>query len=239
MEIVANPFDSTYLERRVGWLRFATGDGTAALEAALVRARAEAYEVLFVRVSDDDPANRVLAAAGHAPVDTLVTSALGAERRVPPPAAAIDFAHHAKLEHPADVARVRAITEQTFTSSHLHADPRIERARIQALYAAWAVNDVTGRAQRTFVAREGGELVGFLAMLDTGARVAVDLIAVAAAHQAKGIGGGLLASMIAWLGDREVLATVGTQVQNPALALYRRCGFLPARRDLTYHLWLA
>ncbi|HEX8110750.1 MAG TPA: GNAT family N-acetyltransferase, partial [Kofleriaceae bacterium] len=74
----------------------------------------------------------------------------------------------------------------------------------------------------------------------------IDLVAVAAAWRGRGAGARLLAGCIDWLGDwigdrpgdHAHVATVGTQADNPALRLYRRCGFVPTATHVTYHLWL-
>ena len=66
----------------------------------------------------------------------------------------------------------------------------------------------------------------------------IDLVAVAAAWHGKGVGSAMIASVISWIGDRDVVATVGTQAENPALSLYTRHGFVPSHEHVTYHLWL-
>jgi len=137
---------------------------------------------------------------------------------------------------------VAAIAGEAIRTSHLHADPRLPAERTRALYAAWATNDVTGRAQRTIVARAGRALVGYLAVVTapvSAPRTAmIDLVAVAATWRGRGAGASLLAGFIDWIGDRAITATVGTQADNPALRLYARCGFVPTATHVTYHLWL-
>jgi GNAT superfamily N-acetyltransferase len=123
-------------------------------------------------------------------------------------------------------------------TSHLHADPRLPAARTRELYAAWARNDVTGRAQRTIVARSERAVIGYLTVLVTPGTAVIDLVAVTASRQGLGVGSALLASFIEWIGGREIAATVGTQADNPARRLYARCGFVPTARHFTYHLWL-
>lgn len=209
------------------------------LAATLARARADGHAVVFVRLAEDEPRCAELAAAGHAPVDTLVTSTLVR----PPPAirtrADVAIEHHAALAG-ADVDAVAAITADSIATSHLHYDPKLPLERTRRIYAAWGRNDVTGRAQRVIVARHAGALIGYVAVLATPTTAVIDLIAVARAHHGGGVGSALLAAFVADVVARgpDVVATVGTQSDNPALALYGRCGFVPTARHVTYHLWL-
>jgi GNAT superfamily N-acetyltransferase len=245
MRLIPCPFDSEHYGLAIGRLIRDPGDGPAELDAAIAAARRERCAVVFVRLTGADPLRGALEQAGHAPVDTLVTSTLAARAGVPrsPEAAPeLTIEHHDRLADPADVAAVAAITREAIRSSHLHADPRLPVERTRALYAAWAVNDVTGRAQPTIVARAGRALVGYLAVVATPEAAMVDLVAVAAAWRGRGAGASLIAGFIDWLGDRPddraAVATVGTQAGNPALRLYARCGFVPAATHVTYHLWL-
>ncbi|HET7501663.1 MAG TPA: GNAT family N-acetyltransferase [Kofleriaceae bacterium] len=241
MQILASPFDSQHYGLAIGRLVREAEDRADDLHAAVETARRERFAVVFVRLAEGDPLCGVLARAGHAPVDTLVTSTLGSERPEIRGNATIAVEHHDRLDDPADVAAAAAITMEGMRTSHLHADPRLPIARTRELYAAWARNDVTHRAQRTIVARAAGaagELIGFLSVLAAPGTAAIDLIAVAAARHGQGVGGALLASFIAWIGDRGTIATVGTQADNPARRLYARAGFVPTATHFTYHLWI-
>jgi GNAT superfamily N-acetyltransferase len=238
MRVQISPFDSTHYGLHVGRLVRDASDGPGELTAAIEAARRDRFAVVFVRLGDGDPLCGVLERAGHAPVDTLVTSTLGSDRPAIPRNAAITVEHHDRLEDPAAVAAVASITVESMRTSHLHADPRLPAARTRELYAAWARNDVTGRAQRTIVARSERAVIGYLTVLVTPGTAVIDLVAVTASRQGLGVGSALLASFIEWIGDREIAATVGTQADNPARRLYARCGFVPTARHFTYHLWL-
>jgi GNAT superfamily N-acetyltransferase len=256
MRLIASPFDSAHYGLAIGRLVRDDGDGPGELAAAIAAARRERYAVVFVRLAGDDPLRGALGIAGYAPVDTLVTSTLAARpgiprRREPAPEVVpevvpeIEIEHHDRLDDPSDVAAVAAITGEAIRTSHLHADPRLPAEPTRALYAAWATNDVTGRAQHTFVARAGHALIGYLTVVATPATAPttamIDLVAVAAAWRGRGAGAALIAAFVDWLGglgDRAITATVGTQADNPALRLYARCGFVPTATHVTYHLWL-
>jgi GNAT superfamily N-acetyltransferase len=247
MRLSACPFDSEHYGLAIGRLTRDPGDGPAELATAIAAARRERCGVVFVRLTADDPLRGALASAGHTPVDTLVTSTLcgrpAIERRrepglAPEVAPEVAIEHHDRLADPADVAAVAAITGEAIRTSHLHADPRLPAERTRALYAAWATNDVTGRARPTIIARDGRALIGYLTVVASADAAMIDLIAVAAAWRGRGAGAGLLAGFVDWLGDRNLPATVGTQAGNPALRLYARCGFVPTATHVTYHLWL-
>jgi GNAT superfamily N-acetyltransferase len=258
MRLVASPFDSEHYGLAIGRLVRDDGDGPAELAAAIATARRELFTVVFVRLAGDDPlrgpiergetgdsAPRGIHRAGHAPVDTLVTSTLAARpasARSAEPCPELKIERHDRLDDPFDVAAVAAITSEAIRTSHLHADPRLPAERTRALYTAWAGNDVTGRAQQTIVARAGRSLIGYLTVVAAPAAAPttarIDLVAVAAAWRGRGAGAALIAGFVDWRGDRPITATVGTQADNPALRLYARCGFVPTATHVTYHLWL-
>lgn len=235
MKLEDSPFDSQHYELRIGRLIPEPSDGVAGLGSALDEARRR-FDVVFLRIADTDPLRDTLRERGQAAIDTLVSSTLGAIRRRVEPRTDLAIEHHDRL-HDADVVVVAAITAASITTSHLHADPRLPIARTRQLYAAWARNDVTGRAQRVIVARAGTELVGYTSVIVRPGSALIDLVAVAPGWQGKGVGSAMLASFIDWVGERKLVATVGTQATNPALQLYARHGFTPTETHLTYHLW--
>ena len=253
MRLVDSPFDSEHYGLAIGRLVRDDGDGPDELAAAIAAARRERYAVVFVRLASDDPLRGALEDAGHAPVDTLVTSTLAARPAIarssepspepgPEPGPEPVIERHDRLDDPFDVASVAVITGEAIRTSHLHVDPRLPAERTRALYAAWATNDVTGRAQQTIVARAGRSLIGYLAVVAAPATAPttarIDLVAVAATWRGRGAGAALVAGFVDWLGERAITATVGTQADNPALRLYARCGFVPTATHVTYHLWL-
>jgi GNAT superfamily N-acetyltransferase len=238
MRVQLSPFDSKHYGLHIGRFVRDQADGPAELSAAIEAARRERFAVVFVRLAEHDPLCGMLEGAGHAPVDRLVTSKLGRDRVAIPGNATVAIEHHDRIEDPADIAAIASITTESIRRSHLHADPRLPAARTRELYAAWARNDVTGRAQRTIVARIEDELIGYLAVLATPGAAVIDLVTVRASWHGRRVGSTLIASFIDWIGDREIVATVGTQADNPALRLYASCGFVPTATHCTYHLWL-
>jgi GNAT superfamily N-acetyltransferase len=196
---------------------------------------------VFLRLAAEDPLCAV-AERHFTRVDHLVTSTLGTARpaRAAPAIAApaIAVEHHDRLGDPGDIEAIAAITSASIQRSHLHADAWLDPEATRRLYAAWARNDVTGRAQRTLLARSAGQVIGYLTVVGGPGTAMIDLVAVTPGWHGRGVGSALLASFIDWIGDRDLVATVGTQADNPALRLYERAGFVPTAHHLTYHLWL-
>lgn len=233
MRLESSAFDSQFYARKIGRLIAEPDDDAAALRAAIATARAEGYELLLLRVASDDPLRAVIPGA---PIETLVTSVLDRSRPVPR-ARDVAVAHVVRVSDPDDLVAIETITD-ALRVSHLHLDPRLPHEQTRALYAAWARNDVTGRAQRTVIARDAGQIAGYITLLDSGDKIVLDLVAVSPGCQGKGIGTAMIASVIDWVGERDATVLVGTQHDNRALALYERCGFVPRERHSTYHLWL-
>ncbi|MDB4963257.1 MAG: hypothetical protein JWP01_3256 [Myxococcales bacterium] len=240
MRVEASPFDTQHYGISIGRLvaQPDSQDGPAEITAALEAAQRAGYAVVFLRLSATDRLRDAVEALGVVPVDTLVTSRLTTRAAASPPPAAVTIEHHDRITDPDDIAAIATLTAEVMKTSHLHADQRLPVAQTRALYAAWATNDITGRAQRTIVARAGREVVSYITLLVDGRSVVIDLVAVAAAWHGKGIGSAMVASVVGWIADRDVVATVGTQADNPALALYARHGFVPTHEHVTYHLWL-
>src|SRR5215468_7184033 len=80
MRLIASPFDSEHYGLAIGRLVRDDGDGPGELAAAIAAARRQRYAVVFVRLAGDDPLRGALERAGHASIDTLVTSTLTARR---------------------------------------------------------------------------------------------------------------------------------------------------------------
>lgn len=238
MKVEAASFDTQHYGIAIGRLVAQPSDGRSELTSALEQATRDRYAVVFLRLLSTDPLRATVEEMGHVAVDTLVTSTLAERSATSRCSDSVTIEHHDRIDAPMDIAAIATLTADVMVTSHLHADPRLPLARTRALFAAWATNDITGRAQRTIVARAGREIVGYITLLVTPTSVMIDLVAVAASWHGRGIGSAMIASVIDWVGERDVVTTVGTQVANPALALYTRLGFVSSSEHVTYHLWL-
>lgn len=233
MIVASNPFDTEIFGVRVGRAELSS---PADVDPLLSAALAVPLDVVFARALADSPVVSALERRGHTPLETLVTSTWRPGATLTSTRSAV-IEHHPRVDE-TDAAAIAAITVEAISISHFHADPRLPLERTHRLYAAWARNDATGRAQRTIVAREGGAIVGYITVLVRDDTAVIDLIAVDPRRQGRGIGGALLASFLEWAQADGLGARVGTQSNNPALDLYQRFGFVPTERQVTYHLWL-
>jgi GNAT superfamily N-acetyltransferase len=105
-----------------------------------------------------------------------------------------------------------------------------ERQRTEAEWRQWA-----GRAQRDdgvmFVAVDGERFVGLAGGYPEDDPGAVHLVSMWVDPTARrsGTGRALVESVVAWAGERgaDVVNLWATDANEPALALYRSCGFAP------------
>jgi ribosomal protein S18 acetylase RimI-like enzyme len=248
MRVVASRFDSEHYGLDIGRIVAEPSASAADLRAAIAAAESQ-FHVVFLRTPEGSSLDRELRRRGESPADVLVTSMwnhsppketpFGAPTQVSGRTAQFAIEAHERLTANADISAIEAVSAQVLRRSHLHSDPRLPAERTRRYYAAWARNNAMGRAQRTLVARAAGQVIGYLSVLDANDRVVIDLVAVGAAWQGQGVGAALLAELSVTLAKRDkIVATVGTQADNPALKLYQRFGYVPSESHATYHLWL-
>jgi len=140
-----------------------------------------------------------------------------------------------------DADACASVAERTFRFDRFHADPLVDDASADALKAAWIRNSVLGRADRVFVVREAGRIIGFNACMLKGDTAVIDLIGVDPDHQGRGYGRRLTHAALAHYAARGAeRLVVGTQSANHAsLGLYQRAGFSIEQSALTLHAHLA
>ncbi|MDP6979288.1 MAG: GNAT family N-acetyltransferase [Myxococcota bacterium] len=135
--------------------------------------------------------------------------------------------------------RALELAPQAATYSRFRTDPRFPDAWTDALYRVWMQNSLSReRADDVLAYVEGDELHGLYTVRVVGDDANLELFAVDEPMRGRGIGRALLAAGLAWMRDHEIAcATVTTQLENPACALYRACGYSEAEREAIYHLW--
>jgi ribosomal protein S18 acetylase RimI-like enzyme len=145
----------------------------------------------------------------------------------------------------ADRAEVRALTERAFAAypGHYMADPRTaDPALVAKGYGEWSTRFVPGEGERLFalVARAPeGELAGFLGVELAGDVGQMVLQAGDPAHQRKGLGRWLVASLHAELHERGLGLASSTQVHNLASQkTWARLGLEPVAAEHTVHVHL-
>jgi ribosomal protein S18 acetylase RimI-like enzyme len=149
---------------------------------------------------------------------------------------------------PADAAEVEALAARAFHgySGHYHADPRLERARCDEVYASWAANACRGGEFCTHMilitSAGSGEIAGFAA-LKRSDDTEFDgvLFAVHPAFQGRGLFAHLLELSQHWgMAHDFQRMSYSTQLTNiHAQKTLCRHGFVPERSSYTLHKWLA
>jgi GNAT superfamily N-acetyltransferase len=145
---------------------------------------------------------------------------------------------------PADADKIEAIARQAFHNyqGHYHADPRLDRAACDEVYASWARRSCLSpeAAHAVFVAGQGTELLGFLTVrLNNPHEVEICLNATAPSAQGRGIYHTLMLHALNWSLVRNChRAIISTQVTNIApQKVWIRVGFEPQESLLTFHRW--
>jgi dTDP-4-amino-4,6-dideoxy-D-galactose acyltransferase len=139
-----------------------------------------------------------------------------------------------------DAATIEEIAGHCFTSSRFHLDPAIGMARANEVKRQWARNACRGRASAVYVARRQNDVVGFLAVLESGSDgrhdAIIDLVGVDSSSQGQGAGGALSRMFVdQWRGRADRLR-VGTQISNiAAIRLYESIGFRVTETSYVLH----
>ena len=182
----------------------------------------------------DTGAAAALQVSGFRVVDTALT--LEAESPAPGKiSAGVRFAR------PQDRSAVEAIAASAFRYSRFHLDPQIPKPLADKVKVAWAGNWFNGqRGDGMVVAEDGGEVAGFLLLIWAGdARLVIDLIAVRAQSERKGLARAMIGFAQAnGTGDARQPAgmVVGTQAANvPSVRLYESLGFRLRQAKFVLH----
>jgi GNAT superfamily N-acetyltransferase len=148
-----------------------------------------------------------------------------------------------------DVQAMSVIARDTMRDAptHFHLDPRFAADRVDAMYASWAANSVSGQAaDYVVVADVGGEIAGFTTAKLAGGQNSspplygvIPLVGVSGAFRGRGVGRRLVSTALAWLDDHGAIAScVGTQANNfRAAALYASLGLRPVGAAVSMHRW--
>lgn len=145
----------------------------------------------------------------------------------------------------ADLPELRRIAAASHHDSRFYHDPRFDRARCDALYAAWierSHRDPHGIVLVAPVAAAGvpaGYITAAIAPGGHGAIGSIGLFAVAAAARGRGIGQRLIGGAFDWLaGSGAGTVRVVTQGRNlGAQRMYQRLGMRTCALELWLHRW--
>jgi dTDP-4-amino-4,6-dideoxy-D-galactose acyltransferase len=139
-----------------------------------------------------------------------------------------------------DALAIEEIAGNCFTFSRFHLDPAIGLDRANEVKRQWARNACRGRASVVYVARQQGNVTGFLAVLENksseGEDAIIDLVGVDAAHQGRGTGRALSGKFVEQWHGRADRLRVGTQISNiPSMRLYESIGFRLTETSYVLH----
>ncbi|MCI3195399.1 GNAT family N-acetyltransferase [Bacillus sp. HU-1818] len=140
---------------------------------------------------------------------------------------------------PGDTDEICQLSQGAFTKSRYFQDPYLSHEEANRIFHEWTRNNVNGRADINIVAKQKGEIIGYLQGLSRGEEFVLDLMAVKPGFEGKGIGFHLLADIIEQSERlQHKTITAGTQLHNVrAIRLYERMGFTAAQSFYHYHLW--
>jgi GNAT superfamily N-acetyltransferase len=205
-------------------------DAAQKLSALLKRCAANNAALVVCRIADDNAAVSLLEQAGFRRIERLLTLACDVPQSMHcPPGIAVPTL----ADHPACLA----IGRNSFSFDRFHADPQIPPAIASIIKQTWVHNALTGRADLSLVARELGEVIGFMFCRIASPNPHIDLMAVAMDRRRRGYGRRLVKAALAHYAGRHKRLIVATQERNtPSLALYRGLGFDVVAAQFTYHL---
>ncbi len=191
----------------------------------------------FVSARIDEGANTATAAIdilqsrGFRMIECLLTlqHPLGSDAVISDPT--IEVASTDDADECADLA------SQIFVSDRFHADPEISKAAADRVKAEWIRNSCHGRADRVFIARLDGKIVGFNACNLSAEQAVIELIGTAREVRGQGFGKRLVNAALNHYCRHAKTMRVGTQSSNQAsLSLYQDTGFYIVSSALTLHL---
>jgi GNAT superfamily N-acetyltransferase len=149
-----------------------------------------------------------------------------------------------RLASAADADAVATLAALTFTgyAGHYHADPRLDRATADLVYADWAANACRhpAVADAVLLIEHDGQPVAFATLKDRGAPLFEGvLFGVHPSHQGRGLYQALMQQAQHWGRAHGFGAmTVSTQVVNLAVQkVWCRLGFEPSSSYYTFHQW--
>ncbi len=236
------PLESTLFGVRVGSAAPAT---ITELQAAVEHAKAQNLELLVLRIPAHSIAN-AQAAEAHGALLCDILLACSVTLRESPSEAQLPEGFHIRAGHEKDATALHGIASRAFrlSSTHWHADSRLDSELSNELYGRWAsaLCQRSSEQSRLIVVERNRVPCGFLAFGadDARRRWHVPLTAVAPDARGNGLLGAMLTHAIAQAA-RGPFDTFEyeTQLSNDAaMRVISKMGFFPETSRLTYHLWL-
>jgi dTDP-4-amino-4,6-dideoxy-D-galactose acyltransferase len=144
---------------------------------------------------------------------------------------------------PQDLHALRSLAGISHRDTRFYRDGNFPADLCDRLYETWIEKSCQGQADAVFVARSGGQAVGYVTChLEANNDVragSIGLIGVATAAQRKGFGQALIETAVQWFDQRGAeRVSVVTQGHNVAAQrLYQKCGFVTCEVRFWFHRW--
>lgn len=240
------PWDSEKLGVLAGKLSCVFSEGPSAdgrapfeersgrLREAVLRAKAEGFGYLFLRLDAGDNATIMAAEqAGFVMVDAIYTQVMECAWLTPPPPNRVVIREATS----ADAALMGDLVDDTIRYSRFHADPKVGMDRARAIYREWGENTVKGLNTLTLIGELDGEAAGYVSLKTNRlatttfgkGHVRVELVGVRPRFRGQHVVQALTAECVRRASEFgwDELA-VGTQISNvTAIRAYQKCGFRP------------
>ncbi len=234
------------LEKERFGIRTARADRVTldALPDILGFCRSEKVELLIARCKAEDlPAAQALEAEGGQLMDTLVYYGRDTQKDLPTVESSSGSMRSSRAGDEEALARVAMQAFRGY-SGHYHADPRLNRAKCDEVYASWTRRSCSSRdvAGEVLVYELDGEIAGFATLrLNSAEEGEGVLFGVAPQAQGRGVYKLLIVRGLEWCksqGARRMV--VSTQVTNLAVQkVWVRTGFEPLGATYTFHKWFS
>lgn len=229
-------WDTAFFGFRVGRARAATLT-EASLSELLQWAAAQQIRCLYFAANGQSGETLELAAqAGFQFVDIHLDLEYRLDRGCPAPEPGL-----IRAARPDDLPALQAIARLSHHDTRFFKDRGFPAGRAADLYAEWIRRDL--QVHTMFVAHppETDAPVGYIScQVDPGSKEGrIGLIAVAARHSGRGLGGALVQSAVAWFFAQGCpVVKVATQASNiPAQRLYQAAGFRSVESTAWFHRW--
>lgn len=233
-EIETLPWDSKFFDYPVARI-ILNENGITFLERIFARINDEDYRLIYLFVPPDEgDLNAAIRERGAQLMDRKVTFSkrIGEAQSV----------HHTIEEYSSYKmdARLVDLALQAGQFSRFRRDPMFIRHEYERLYTEWLRRSLLCElALKTFVARDGDGIVGFITLKEKKGEAEIGLVAVDKSCRGQGIGPDLIrcAENEARNAGFNMLQVV-TQMQNEgACRLYQKCGFQIVYVTNVYHFW--
>lgn len=193
----------------------------------------------FQARAEDADTSRVADFAGFRPVDLRVVFA----QRLGPadPEGAGRDGGALRMGTGEDSKSLEDIAAHSYRLSRFYFDGGFPMERVDALYATWIRQSLTGFAAAVLVTGPVGKPLGFISchLPGEGEPARIGLVGVAEEAQGRGVGRALLAGALEWFRQAGITRVeVATQGRNTeAQRLYQRAGFVTDHVRTWYHKW--